>query len=120
VTNRSTDEVFADHLNLALAGDLETDLGRHYGDDSVFLTSFGVYQGREGARELAQLLEQQVPDARCEYHTRLTQGEMAFLEWTAISEKTRVDDGADSFLIQDGRIRVMTIHYRVVPNDELP
>jgi hypothetical protein len=45
-------------------------------------------------------------------------GEGAFLEWTASAEKPWIDDGADSYLICYGRIRVMTIHYRVLPNLE--
>lgn len=115
--NRSTEEVFEDHLQLALAGDLETDLGSR-SDDSVFLTSFGIYHGCEGARKLRGLLMSQVPGCHYVYQTRLTAGEMAFLEWTATSEKSRIEDGADSYLIRDGRIRVMTIHYRVLPNPE--
>lgn len=114
--NRSTAEVFEDHLQLALTGDLETDLERNFTDDTVFLTSFGIYRGHEGARELAKLLAGQVPGREYGYQMRLTAGEMAFLEWTATSEKARVDDGADSYLIRDGRIRAMTIHYRVLPN----
>lgn len=102
---RSTEEVFEDHLQLVLTGDLETDLERNFAADTVFLTSLGIYHGREGARELAKLLARQVPGSHYGYHNRLTAGEMAFLEWTATSEKTRVDDGADSYLIHDGRIR---------------
>lgn len=60
----------------------------------------------------------QVPGCHYVYQTRLTAGEMAFLEWTATSEKSRIEDGADSYLIRDGRIRVMTNHYRVLPNPE--
>jgi hypothetical protein len=46
----------------------------------------------------------------------MAEGEMGFLEWTAEAENgARVTDGADSYLIRDGRIRAMTIHYTVVP-----
>ncbi len=58
---------------------------------------------------------QELPQATFQYRTRLVDGEMAFLEWTAQAEGTEVKDGADSFLIRDGRILAQTIHYTVCP-----
>ena len=43
----------------------------------------------------------------------LVEGRMAFIEWTVESELAPVDDGADSFLIEDGWVRVQTIHYSI-------
>lgn len=40
---------------------------------------------------------------------------MAFLEWSAMSPHAKVTDGADSYLIRNGRIIVQTIHYTVTP-----
>ena len=59
------------------------------------------------------MLKEEVPDANFHYGTRLAEGEMAFLEWTAEGHGVRVDDGADSFLIRGGRIVAQTIHYTV-------
>ena len=39
----------------------------------------------------------------------------AFLEGTADSGHTRVRDGADSFVIEDGWLVAQTIHYTVEP-----
>jgi hypothetical protein len=36
-----------------------------------------------------------------------------FLEWTVDSGPFRVCDGADSYLIEDGKIKAQTIHYTV-------
>jgi hypothetical protein len=41
---------------------------------------------------------------------RLVAGRMAFLEWTVDSGPFRVPDGADSYLIEDGKIQARTIH----------
>ena len=38
---------------------------------------------------------------------------MAFLEWAYEDSTTRVRDGADSYLIEDGKIVAQTIHYTV-------
>jgi hypothetical protein len=64
-------------------------------------------------REAAGLLAQQLPAARFEYITKLCDGEVCFLEWSGRSDTAQVRDGADSFLIRDGLIRAMTIHYTV-------
>ena len=35
------------------------------------------------------------------------------LEWSAAGHDTRIVDGVDSYLIEDGLIKAQTIHYRV-------
>jgi hypothetical protein len=62
-----------------------------------------------------RLLREQLPCTAYEYRTRLVEGEIAFLEWAARCPTSRVEDGADSFLIRGGRIVAQTIHYTVVP-----
>ena len=44
---------------------------------------------------------------------RLVDGDVAFLEWTVEAEGARVRDGADSFVVRDGRIVAQTSHYTV-------
>ena len=110
---RSARDVLDDHLALAAAGDWRTDLERNVADDVVVLTGFGVFTGRDQVRVLAELLDAQVPGASFEYTTVVVHGDVGFLEWTADSPTARVRDGADSFVIRDGRIVVQTIHYTV-------
>jgi hypothetical protein len=38
------------------------------------------------------------------------------LEWTAQSAERYIDDGVDTFIFDDGRIRVQTVKYSVHPN----
>lgn len=68
----------------------------------VILERRGIFRGRQGATELARLLEQELPNAPYFYTNRLVDGRVAFLEWTAESEHARVRDGADSFVIENG------------------
>ena len=110
---RTTEEVFADHLRLAQAGRVEEDLARNYAEDCVFLTNRGVYHGREGGRQLAEMLLLELPDPTFIYTTQQVSGRVAFLGWSGRGGGRRVRDGADSFLIEEGRIRVQTIHYTV-------
>ena len=110
---RSAREVFDDHLRLAGKHRFDEDLERNLAPDCVILERRGVFRGRDGARELARLLSEELPDAPYTYTNRLLEGRMAFLEWTAEAEHARVRDGADSFLIEDGWIVAQTIHYTV-------
>ena len=112
--NRSATEVFEDHLRLAGEHRFEEDIERNVSPDIVVLERRGVFRGHKGVRELARLLEQELPGAPYVYTNRLIEGRVAFLEWTAQAEHTRVRDGADSFVIEDGWIVAQTIHYTVV------
>lgn len=107
--------VFEDHLREATAGSIEADLRRNYAEDVVVLTGGGVHHGHEGLRELNRRLQRELPKAVYRYRTKRVEGDVAFLEWTASAADVRVDDGADTFVIRDGRIVAQTIHYTVVP-----
>ena len=54
-----------------------------------------------------------MPDRAHRFLTRLVDGDHAFLEWEAQADEVTIDDGADSFVIQDGLIRAQTIHHTV-------
>lgn len=113
---RSAREVLDDHLRLAADWDFETDLKRNFAKDVVLLTGYGVFRGIEGVREKARLLAEQLPGGRWTYRTVMAEDELGFLEWSAEADNgARVEDGADSYLIRDGRIHAMTIHYTVLP-----
>lgn len=111
--NRSAKEVLDDHLRESKEGSVEADMARNYAEDLVVLTRDGVYRGHDGLRQLAERLRQELPDAVFEYHICLVEGELGFLEWSGRGGQAQVDDGADSYLIQDGKIIAQTIHYTV-------
>ena len=113
LSTRSTQEVYEDHLRLAAEGDLDGDLERNVAEDVVMLTGRGVFRGHEGVRELARQLMSEIPSGRWTYVNQLVEGRMGFLEWTVDEGPFRIRDGADSYLIEDGRIRMQTIHYTV-------
>lgn len=110
---RSAPEVFDDHLRLAGEHLFEEDIARNVSPDIIILERRGIFRGRDGARTLALLLEEELPKAPYLYTNRLIEGGVAFLEWTADAEHARVRDGADSFVIENGWIVAQTIHYTV-------
>lgn len=117
---RSTLDVFNDHLRLREQGDLAEDLTRNYARDAVLLTAYGIFHGHDGISASAGLLYQQLHGTQYTYRTRLVHGKMAFLEWAADGPELRITNGADSYLIEDGLIRVQTIHYTLISTSSEP
>jgi hypothetical protein len=120
--NRSAREVLDDHLNIAENwGDggsmeeiLEEDLRRNVAEDIVVLMNRGTFRGHEGVRELAYMLAEELPEHTAfQYTYTAVEGKMGFLEWAYEDSTTRIRDGADSYLIEDGKIVAQTIHYTV-------
>ncbi|HLL86693.1 MAG TPA: nuclear transport factor 2 family protein [Thermoleophilaceae bacterium] len=114
LTRRNPREVLDDHLRLAHELKLEEDIERNVADDCVVLLGRGVFRGHAGVRQLAYMLVDEVPSGEWNYVNTMVEGRMAFLEWTVDAGPQQVRDGADSFLIEGGKIQAQTIHYTVV------
>jgi hypothetical protein len=111
---RSTQEVFEDHLGKRMAGQVEEDIKANYAEDVILLTRSGMYKGHEGVRQCAEYLAKAVGEGQYSYDNRLVQDEYAFLEWSAKDGKTEICDGADSFVVRQGKIVFQTAHYTPV------
>ena len=94
LASRSTREVFDDHLKLAQQGRFDEDITRNFSEDCVVLTSRGTFRGHDGLRQLAAMLQQEIPGAEYGYIGRLVEGRFALLEWTADYGAVAVHDGA--------------------------
>jgi hypothetical protein len=80
----------------------------------VILINRDTFRGHDGVRQLVQMLGEELPERRSfEYTYRAVEGRIAFLEWAYEDADARVRDGADSYLIEDGKIVAQTIHYTV-------
>jgi hypothetical protein len=111
---RSTQEVFDDHLRLRMQGETETDIERNYADDVTVLSGSGINHGHGGVRTTATILDTYMSGGSWDYPVRLVEGDYAFLQWTGRSDAGKaVCDGADSFVIRDGRIVFQSIYYTV-------
>jgi hypothetical protein len=118
LSSRTAQEVLDDHPNLAenWGGEVgfEEDIQRNLSEEIVILINRGTFHGHEGVRQLAQMLAEELPEHRSfEYTYRPVEGRMAFLEWVYEDENVKVSDGADSYLIEGGKIVAQTIHYTV-------
>lgn len=111
---RPTDEILRDHLELRRCRDLEGDLERNYHQDVVVISKDGVYQGQDGVRETAKVLQEMLPDAEFRCKMLHVCGEIALLSWSASARNGQSTcDGVDSFLVREGRIAAQTIYYDV-------
>ena len=55
-----------------------------------------------------------VPGATWQLPTQLYEDDILLLEWKAESANTKVEDGIDTFVFQDGMIRVQTVRYTLI------
>ena len=130
LSGRTAQEVLDDHLNLVedwgaqegaeriteedIERVVEEDMRRNVSEDIVILINRGTFHGYEGVRHLARMLAEELPEhSAFEYTYKVVDGRMGFLEWSYEDANVRVKDGADSYLIEDGKIVAQTIHYMV-------
>ena len=111
---RTTQEVFEDHLRCRLEGDVIGDAWRNYDERVIILSGKGVFEGRKGILRSADILDKELKNGSFEFHTVHITGDYAFLEWSANSSDAVIHDGADSFVIENGKIVFQSIHYTVV------
>ena len=113
-SGRSARQVIEAHLEQGRTGNVNDDLAENFDPDVVILTRWGAHRGHDGMRELADKLAQELPGMEFSYDEVLVEGDVGFLEWRAhASDGSHVCDGADSYVVRDGRIAAQTIHYIV-------
>jgi ketosteroid isomerase-like protein len=112
---RSPKEVFAHHGRALGAEDLDA-IVSDYAQDAVILTAEGAVRGRAEIRELFARLLAQIPQATWDIETTVFEGDALYLEWAASTVGgNRAEDGIDTFVFDDGLIRLQTVHYRLLP-----
>ncbi len=77
--SRSTQQVLADHLQRRERGELKEDLEENYSREVIVLCQAGVLHGREGVRQSADYLDEQLPEARFKYPLRYVEDNYAYL-----------------------------------------
>jgi ketosteroid isomerase-like protein len=108
---RTPEEVFAHHGQALGAEDLE-DIVADYADDAILVLQKKVYRGKDGAREVFTQLLSDVPQAQWELDTVFAD-DVLYLEWKATGGGRKIEDAIDTFIFQDGMIRVQTVVYTV-------
>lgn len=116
--SRNCRAVLDDHLAHREKGELDDDLASNYAEDVVVMTPKGAHHGHDGVREAAETLYKAVHHTDgYEYTSIVCDDRVALLEWSCEGDDMSIADGVDSFLIEDGKIKVQTIRYTVVFSD---
>lgn len=108
--SRTPQEIFQHHGGALIAGDIE-EIVADYADDAVFITPEGLLRGKDGVREGFTKLLQDLPDAKWDIPTQIFEGDVLFIEWSAVAEDTKALDGVDTFLFRGDHIVVQTVRY---------
>ena len=100
------------HLWQSRYGTVDADFAENYHDDVVILSRWGADRDHDGMRRFVDKLRRELPDMTFDYDGILVDGDFGLLEWRGRgSDRTCVCDGADSYLVHDGRITAQSIHY---------
>lgn len=110
---RSLHDVVRDHLRLRSEGRLDEDIRKNFAEDVVVLTEWGAFKGHEAVRKLAAKLRDEAPDAHYEYEEVLLDDFFGYLRWSANGNGTKIINGADSYVVRDGKIVAQSIRYDV-------
>lgn len=113
MTVRSASEVINSHLKNRESGELEKDINDNISSDVVILSTYGTLKGHNGVRQSSAKLKELLGDVTYNYNKILIEGDYGYLEWSVDSEHVSVDDGADSFVVKEGKIVFQTAHYTV-------
>jgi ketosteroid isomerase-like protein len=111
---RTPQEIFTAHGDALNAGDRDKIL-EDYADDAVLLTADGALEGRDAISSFFAGALSALPGVRFTFGTTVYSGDALLLRWTASSPQGRIDDGVDTFVFADGKIRLQTAVFSVTP-----
>jgi ketosteroid isomerase-like protein len=109
-TTRTPQEVFQHHAEVLIGGDIDG-IVSDYSDDAVFITPAGTLRGKDGVRQGFEKLLSELPNAEWAVPTQIFEDDVLFIEWSATAASAKVEDGIDTFVFEDGLIRVQTVRY---------
>ena len=113
MATRTAEEIFAHHGQALGVGQLD-DVNDDRSDDSILIVNDEVFRGKDGARAVFTQLLKDVPEAEWDLDAVFADDVM-YLEWKARSADRHVDDGVDTFIFDNDKIRVQTVKYSVHP-----
>lgn len=108
--------VFDRHLAAFAKHDIDAIMA-DYGEDSVFVTPQGVFEGRVAIRSLFNdlLAEFSAPETTLSLRQRQVFGPLVHVTWSAETPKNCYTFATDTLFIADGRIRWQTFAAVITP-----
>jgi ketosteroid isomerase-like protein len=114
--SEQTRQVLEHHMTAVDAGDIDGILS-DYAEDAVLLTSKGARRSHGQIREVFEWLLANVftPGSTFTMVQQLVEGEIAYIVWSAESERYRIPLATDTYVIRDGKIVAQTFAARLEP-----
>ena len=112
LTMRSARQVFDDHWDAILSGDMDRILA-DYAPDAVFVTPGGVARGHAEVQAVFEGIGDNVGEMAFNQDSVTAGDSMVLLEWSGEGADGRTARGVDSFYVEGGFIRYQTLSYSV-------
>ena len=109
---RDARQVFDDHWNAILSGDMDRILA-DYAPDAVFVQPGAVARGHAGIQGVFDGIGGNVGEMSFSQDSLTVGDSMVLLKWSGRGAGGRSASGVDSFYIEDGFIQYQTLSYSV-------
>jgi limonene-1,2-epoxide hydrolase len=111
----TTEEVFDHHFQALLKNDLK-EVMKDYTDESEIWTSEGVTRGLEDIAAFFSYVFTVLPKEGTQMGVKqkIVKGNRSFIVWNADSPVISIPTGADTFIIEDGKIILQTVGTHIV------
>jgi len=86
-----------------------------YADGAVLLTADTALEGRDAIGSFYSAALSAFPAAEFAFSSTTFAGDALLITWSASSPMGRIDDGVDTFVFADGKIRLQTASFSVSP-----
>ncbi len=113
---RSVEEVFRDHVDSVNSGDMQAILA-DYADDAQVLTAQGPLKGKAGVESFFTQAFSLLPGAQIAVKQTVAGEHSLLVWWGADSSAGRIEDGVDTFVIEDGLITLQTPTFTFQPHE---
>ena len=113
---RSVEEVFRDHVDSVNSGDMQAILA-DYADDAQVLTAQGALKGKVGVESFFTQAFSLLPGAQIAVKQTVAGEHSLLVWWGADSSAGRIEDGVDTFVIEDGLIKLQTPTFTFQPHE---
>jgi ketosteroid isomerase-like protein len=111
---RTPQEVISDHLASLAKHDVSL-IVQDYADDAVLITPRGAVNGLAGVEAFYTQALGGLPDLDVTVTSSVFGGDALLARWTARASAGKVNDGVDTFVFSDGKIKLQSSWFTIEP-----
>ena len=104
--------LFQQHWNSVQLGDMDA-ITRDYADDAILIRPDRMFSGHSGCRAFFTELFEQLNGFAADQHSLTIDNPVILLEWRATHTDGRTATGVDTFIVENGKIKIQTLAFDV-------